>query len=388
MELETILRLEANFISFAFLSVILGSIVLRNQERRFIDSRLFLRIVGSLMLIFVLDSLGWILDGKPGTLNRTLLYVVNTAFFALHTLPMAMFLIYVDHFTATDKPLVLSPFYWFAIAASLMGAIFAALSPIKGFLFSIGEGNIYARGPLFGAFSVINTLVGLLPIYLLVKRRRNIAVPSFLNLILYPLLPLAGGIVQQAIYGTNLLWPATAISVFITFVNVQNRQIDSDYLTGAFNRSSLTEYSSILMRKVRAGRTFAGIMLDLDEFKKINDNLGHIVGDQALVETARILRASVRKSDFVARFGGDEFIVILETDSPKVLDEVADRILATMKASNSKERPYSLSASIGKAVFDLEKDVTFDIFLRRLDGLMYCAKAFQAEKRITAVRST
>lgn len=381
MELETILRLEVNLFSLAILSVIFGSIVLRNREHRFVDSRLFLHIIRSLILIFILDSLGWILDGKLGAFNRTLLYVVDTLFFAIHILPMSMFLIYVDHYTASEKPLILSPYYWFAIAASVMCAIFALVSSIKGFLFRIEEGNIYVRGPLFHAFSIFNTFVGLLPVYLLVKRRKNIAPPSFFNLILYPILPLAGGSLQHVMYGTNLLWPATAISAFITFINVQNQQIDSDYLTGAFNRASLTEYSSILMRRARAGKTFAGIMLDLDEFKKINDNLGHVVGDQALVETARLLRASVRKSDFVARFGGDEFIVVLETESPNVLDEIAGRILANMKASNSKERPYTLSASMGKAIFDLEKDGNFDIFLHRLDRLMYCEKARPAGKK-------
>ena len=380
MELETILRLEVNLIPLAILSVIFGSIVLRNRNRQFVDSRLFLHIIISLILIFILDSLGWILDGRPGSLNRTLLYVADTLFFAVHILPMAMFLIYVDHFTAPDKPLILSPFYWFAIAASVMCGIFALLSPIKGFLFSIDESNTYLRGPLFHGFGAFNTFMGLLPLYLLLKRRRTIAPPSFFNLMLYPLLPLAAGIMQQLMYGTNLLWPATAISVFITFINVQNRQIDSDYLTGAFNRSSLKEYSGILMRRVRAGKTFAGIMLDLDGFKTINDNLGHVLGDQALIETAKILRVSVRKSDFVARFGGDEFIVILETENTEVLDEIADRILAAMKASNSGGRPYSLSASMGKAIFDLEKDGNFDIFLHRLDRLMYCDKARPAGK--------
>lgn len=169
------------------------------------------------------------------------------------------------------------------------------------------------------------TVTGLLPSYVLVRRRKTISSPSFFNLILYPIMPTIGGILQQFVYGTNLFWAATVIAVFLAFINVQNRQIDSDYLTG----------------------------------------------DQALMEMARILHTSVRKTDFVARYGGDEFIIILDTGSGAVVDEVIDRIYATMKAANSAEKTYTLSASRGKAIFDLERDRNIDIFIQRLDGLMY-----------------
>ncbi|MPN61970.1 hypothetical protein SDC9_209716 [bioreactor metagenome] len=90
---------------------------------------------------------------------------------------------------------------------------------------------------------------------------------------------------------------------------------------------------------------------------------------------ANILHASVRKTDFVARYGGDEFIVILETGDILILDNVSARIKANIEASNRPSKPYTLSASMGVAIFDLELDRNFDIFIKRLDRLMYEDKA-------------
>jgi diguanylate cyclase (GGDEF)-like protein len=375
MSIETLLRIEIDLFALAILAIIGGSIIMRNRDHRLIDSRLFLLLIIGVGLVIISDGATWVVDGLPGAAGRIAGYIVNSIFYALILIPMGIYLVYVDHFTAPTKPLILSPFFWTAIAFGFMGVVFAAVSPLKGLLFYLDEGNIYHRGPLNSLFNLLMTFMGLLPAGLLIKRRKNISSASFLNLILYPIMPTIGGVLQVFIYGTNLFWAATVIAVLLTFINVQNRQIDSDYLTGTFNRSSLQEYLTGLLRRARGKRTFAGIMLDLDYFKQINDQCGHSVGDKALIEMAGILHASVRKTDFVARYGGDEFIVILETGDLLVLEDVSARIKANIAASNRPPKPYTLSASMGKAIFDLELDRNFDIFIKRLDRLMYEDKA-------------
>ncbi|HWR11112.1 MAG TPA: GGDEF domain-containing protein [Rectinemataceae bacterium] len=375
MPLVTLLRIEIDLFSLAILAIIGASVIIRNRYHRFMDSRLFLLLIISISSVIIFEGLSWIVDGKPGAAMRIAGYVINILFYALIFTPMGIYLIYVDHFTAPNRPLVLSIYFWTAIAVAVMGALFAVLSPIRGLLFHLDGKNIYSRGPLNGFFNILMAVIGLLPAYVLVRRRKTIPSASFFNLILYPIMPSIGGILQQFVYGTNLFWPATVIAVFITFINVQNRQIDSDYLTGTFNRSSLQEYMGAMVRKTNEKRTFAGIMLDLDNFKLINDKCGHRAGDQALIEMAGILHASVRKTDFVARYGGDEFIVILDTGSDIVVNEIIDRIHAAMKAANSAEKDYTLSASIGRAIFSLESDRNLDTFIHRLDGLMYMEKA-------------
>ena len=375
MAIETLLRIEIDIFSLAILAIIGTTILLRSRDHRFMDSSLFLLLILSIGLVIVFEGASWVVDGKPGASMRIAGYAINAIFYALIFIPMGIYLVYVDHFTEPDKPVTRSAYYWIALSIATLGALSVFVSLPYGLLFSLDAHNVYARGPLNGLFNTLMAVMGLLPAYVLTKRRKAIPLSSFSNLMFYPVMPIIGGVLQNFIYGTNLFWPATVISVFITFVNVQNRQIDSDYLTGAFNRSSLQEYLATLVRKVNSRRTFAGIMIDLDHFKRINDTFGHLAGDQALIETCRILHDSVRKSDFVARFGGDEFIVILDTGNEDELKLIASRIVANMEAANSPERPFALLASMGKAVFDLERDGNLDIFLHRLDRLMYEDKA-------------
>jgi diguanylate cyclase (GGDEF)-like protein len=119
-------------------------------------------------------------------------------------------------------------------------------------------------------------------------------------------------------------------------------------------------------------RRIAGIAMDLDGFKAINDRFGHQTGDRALEEAAHIIRDSIRRNDFLARMGGDEFTVILETDNIAVVNEVVDRIRSNFeRARTSPDRPYELAISIGWGVYDRAKDLEIGAFLSRIDTALY-----------------
>ena len=96
----------------------------------------------------------------------------------------------------------------------------------------------------------------------------------------------------------------------VIFVTIQSRDLITDFLTGACNRRQL---EWILQERIRNAEQlgFGAIMLDIDSFKRINDEYGHDAGDDALRNTADILRRCVRLRDVVARYGGDEFWVVI-----------------------------------------------------------------------------
>lgn len=373
---DTFLRVEFHLFSLLVLAVIMVSSSPKGKERGFTDLRLFRMIGWTLGIVIFSDAISWLSDGRPGELNRFLVYLSNTVYFSFHTIPLSVFLIYVDHMTRPDKPLRSSPVLWMAVWASVFCVIMVMSNAWTGWIFTADLNNTYMRGKAFPIFYSVNVILGLFPIAILIKRRRNISRKSLLTLIFYPFPPLFGGIVQFFNYGTTFLWPATVVSFLLVFINLQNRQIDTDYLTGAYNRHSLGEYLFSLTKRNHQHADFCGILIDLDWFKKINDTYGHKMGDQALIEASEILRASVRKNDFLARFGGDEFVIILEAASDEALEEVAERIRHTIAASNANaKRPYLLSVSMGMGRFSASGDRTTDVFLHRLDGLMYEDKA-------------
>jgi diguanylate cyclase (GGDEF)-like protein/PAS domain S-box-containing protein len=153
-------------------------------------------------------------------------------------------------------------------------------------------------------------------------------------------------------------------------------QAHHDPLTGLANRRLF--YVRLEKARIRAEhrrRPFAVLFLDLDEFKTINDSLGHAVGDEVLCAVAQRLRGAVRDSDTIARLGGDEFAVLLEEVAGH--DEagaVAQRLLDLLRPPHiSGTRELTLRASLGIAVSEHGAETTEEI-LRQADMAMYAAK--------------
>jgi diguanylate cyclase (GGDEF)-like protein/PAS domain S-box-containing protein len=155
-----------------------------------------------------------------------------------------------------------------------------------------------------------------------------------------------------------------------------------DQLTGLRNRRFLIEeLEHVLARGQRSGRYGALLYLDLDNFKLLNDTMGHDMGDALLRQVARRLRCTVRHSDELARFGGDEFVVVLEElhGSRQGAASEAERIVA--KILHVLDQPYQLdafvfksTASVGITIFDGDATST-ETLLKQADLAMYNAKA-------------
>ena len=150
-----------------------------------------------------------------------------------------------------------------------------------------------------------------------------------------------------------------------------------DSLTGLPNRASLSDTLKHAVNKARRNKEGLAIFfIDLDNFKAINDTLGHPTGDQLLREIARRVRASIRDSDLVARLGGDEFVVMVETVSDRqILQLLAAKILAAISELTQLEgHELKVTASIGISMFpDDGGDVS--TLLANADMAMYRAKA-------------
>jgi len=151
-----------------------------------------------------------------------------------------------------------------------------------------------------------------------------------------------------------------------------------DALTGLPNRLLFNDRLDTIIREAnRTGECFAMLFVDLDRFKTINDTLGHAVGDQVLITTTQRLRTSVRASDTVARYAGDEFVVILRhiVKSEDVL-RVAEKIVQVMEAPFRIDDGTELqvTASIGVSFFpDDAPDA--ETLLKHADEAMYAAKS-------------
>jgi diguanylate cyclase (GGDEF)-like protein len=149
----------------------------------------------------------------------------------------------------------------------------------------------------------------------------------------------------------------------------------TDELTGLYNRRRFFILAEQFLKvAIRKKKKWMLLYIDIDNLKWINDHCGHSEGDQALIGLGGILRKTFRESDVIARMGGDEFAVLLEST------EGSDGILMTRLDENIRNynakvsQDYVLSISVGAAQFDPEYPISIDKLLSKADALMYAQK--------------
>jgi diguanylate cyclase (GGDEF)-like protein/hemerythrin-like metal-binding protein len=150
------------------------------------------------------------------------------------------------------------------------------------------------------------------------------------------------------------------------------RRADTDALTGVLNRMGFNEaMSRELARARRYGQALSVAIADIDHFKKVNDEFGHPVGDQVLVRTANLLKSCVRESDTVARWGGEEFVVIAPMTTEAGVASLAEKLRSIMSTTHLGPKE-PVTASFGVA--ELKPDDTVETLLHRADAALYQAK--------------
>lgn len=152
---------------------------------------------------------------------------------------------------------------------------------------------------------------------------------------------------------------------------------DRDPLTGFFNHRYLHErLSEEVVRAVRTHRPLSVVMLDLDDFKLVNDTFGHVYGDRVLVHVAEMIRTTLRASDVAARYGGDEFALILPETGAVDAASVAGRILDALRESPfaaEGRQPFPMGASIGVATHPRDGRTAMEL-IAMADAGLYQAK--------------
>jgi len=153
-----------------------------------------------------------------------------------------------------------------------------------------------------------------------------------------------------------------------------NRQARTDMLTGLPNRRAFNEHlTHELHRAERYGHSFSLAVLDLDGFKAVNDLYGHPRGDQVLRKIARHIQASIRNSDYLARFGGDEFVLLLAEADSQISKRLMRRLQEVMEELQLHDG-LKVGISYGCATFPDDARALDDLY-RIADQALYAKKA-------------
>jgi two-component system cell cycle response regulator len=162
-----------------------------------------------------------------------------------------------------------------------------------------------------------------------------------------------------------------------------------DSLTSLWNRASILSHAqNELHRSAREARSFSLLLCDIDHFKRVNDDYGHLVGDSVLEEVSRRLVSSVRDYDAVGRYGGEEFLILLSNCDENSLrarsEEVLTAIASTPIQAGGAELSVSISIGAIACCFS-NADISLEFFLAQADAALYCAKAEGRNRTVFAI---
>ena len=328
------------------------------------EDKVLLGIIILVITACIADAITFSVDGLTGPGVRALAYVSNNIVFLSNMAigPLWVMLISLHINGAVSKFQRLFMFIVCGVITALMIVNF--FNPV---IFDINERNVYTRGPLFMLKNLLEVILmadGVV-IYL-ISRYRSGGVKFF------PVLQFVTPIficvcLQMFYYGISTIWVGIAVGYTSLMLALQNENIFIDKLTGLYNRYYLDKISGELKRK----RKITMMMLDMNDFKSINDNFGHSQGDDALVSLADVLEKTVGAEGTVVRYAGDEFVIILNNGDEDAAEKCKLQIKKNLEEFNeTHKKKYKLSASIGVGVFDLEKS-NVDKILKKIDKLMY-----------------
>ncbi|MCR4993252.1 MAG: GGDEF domain-containing protein [Lachnospiraceae bacterium] len=334
------------------------------------------------MLYFVSDSIWCAVDS--GLVEKTLFRVAITTFtnFILSTAIMFTWLMYVltvEKIEKRNRPVVKFAILFPFMISTIVLILIYVLNPsllISDELKSTALFDVFISGvPYIYILAVI--------IYVIKAAKKEddpIEKKKHLYIGFFPIMVVVGGLCQMLFMPTLPIFCfAGTILMLIFHIKSTDDQISTDPLTKLNNRGQLARYVAQENNLRIDGRSTYVIMMDINDFKKINDTYGHAEGDRALVIVAQALVQSIRSSNipmFLGRYGGDEFILIVHPakyDELKILvEDIRENVRERCKR---EERPYIVSIGIGYDELLKEPD-TYQKCVQRADSKLYLDKEY------------
>jgi diguanylate cyclase (GGDEF)-like protein len=368
--METYLRIDINL----YAAVLLGFIIIHaflTIDFKSVFNKVFLAGAGIMTFGLLVEALTCVLNSTRNPELRIWSTVMHIFLFV--AAPVFTFVWYrlIVHMVGENRKGI--RWHHVLVALPMLVQVIAILTtPWTRIFFHVDQNNVYHRGDLFLMFAGLTYFyVALGMVYVHISRRR-IVKDEYLLFVLVSVAILLGGAVQSVFYGPLTMWSGGALGVVLVYFLIQDRMIRVDKLTGAWTRESFERHMRRLLDQ-NPSAVIGAFYLDVNGLKRINDMHGHQTGDNVLKSLVTCVREAVDVPHVLARMGGDEFIVTLETDQVLTLQAYRDRIVDLVRDASGGFEGNGWSVAIGHGVFHGGK-TAFDSFVHDIDKKMYTDK--------------
>ncbi len=366
----------ANIACIVFLSIVFLTLA-RGIDKQV--STLFLaRIILLLVGYFASDSV-WVLF-ECGVLhcNKTVMYIITIIPYVCLLTTAWFWFIYCEIIQGDTKivkrdKFLISAIPFFTAIIILITGIFT------DYLFKIDESGFLEYGFLYVIllcvpFGYLLTS-SLKAFYRAFTSNRYYDHSLYIAMVVFPITPMVCGVLQAFLLTVPIMCYGATAAVLLQYLTATENRISKDPLTNINNRQEMNRYLTQKMKSRTQKMDLYLLILDVDHFKGINDKYGHVEGDKALVTVAKALEiscADAKNRAFLSRFGGDEFIVIMEAENEQQVINTAEVIRENITKLNEESgAAFKLAACVGYARYDFDNPVTIPQLIAQADVKLY-----------------
>lgn len=327
-------------------------------------------------IFFIFSDMVWIFNNGYVPFNGSyamliLIWIGNTLNVFLPTLSAFSWVLFSEH--VQESNVMTKPKTRWIVAIPMCLMFLVAITNTKThFMFNVDENGQYTRGIGYVLELIISYSYLLwTAIRALIKSKKvnNYQQKQRLRTLAgFVIAPLITGALQLVISGMSILFVGVLFSILIVYLSLQEQLISIDPLTQLKNRSFLAQRMEECMASWNGKKELYIMIMDINYFKKINDTFGHVEGDRALILLSDVLKKiCTARTDFLCRYGGDEFIILHETNKGGNTIDVEKQIHESLAKLNL---PYPLEVSIGSARY-VPNIKDWQDFIKVADAKMY-----------------
>ena len=315
------------------------------------------------------ETLSFIIDARPGFIFHILQYISNTISSSDSSIIGYCWCLFVEYHIHRNFKRIKKKSRILAVPLIIATILIFINLLGTGIIFDISKENVYTRGPMNFILYIFVFVYYIESIYTVQKAKNDSILVEFFPIYFFIIPCMIGTMIQGFFFGISTIWLCVAIAFIIVYIEIQISISFIDDLSGLYNRKYMNHY----LNKLQNNKTkhVYGFLLDVNDFKVINDTYGHLSGDRAIIHIGKILQNAVGNGCVAIRMGGDEFVIFAILKSNEEALALKKHIEQNVRQFNihSKE-PFHLSFSIGIAKYR----GNIDTFLSAMDDSMYEAK--------------